>query len=404
MRKKNKKLVLLTVLNSLFFSFSFSQGIMTKLPDTGQQQKYSTVFGEDADYSINPPSYTDNGDGTIKDNVTGLTWQKDDGGEMTWEMSADYCESLSLAGVKWRLPDPYELFGILDHSLVNPALDATYFTKTKAEYWWSNSERFDDDTKAWATNAGGGIGPHPKKETISAGGIKKFHTRCVKNENWTSTLTDNLNGTISDSKTGLMWVKDAGIEKKTWEEALITAETLSFAGYNDWRLPNIKELQSLVDVAFVNPSINTSFFKNTLQVPYWTSTTLVNETSRAWWTDFKYGIVSYSEKTEKLNLRCVRGDISTDLGSSINNTSPLFRTVVENNETLLIYLKTTVGKAMVFKLFNVNGKLIRTINSTQNGSEGNILKENISQLKNGLYILSGMNDHLIYSEKIIVLR
>jgi len=49
-----------------------------KLPDTGQTQSFTSTFGEDSDYTINPPSYTDNGDGTITDNVTGLIWQKED--------------------------------------------------------------------------------------------------------------------------------------------------------------------------------------------------------------------------------------------------------------------------------------------------------------------------------------
>jgi len=53
------------------------------LPDTGQTHHYTQTFGEDSDFSGRGPSYADNGDGTVTDKVTGLMWQKTDGGEMT---------------------------------------------------------------------------------------------------------------------------------------------------------------------------------------------------------------------------------------------------------------------------------------------------------------------------------
>ena len=49
-----------------------------KFPDTGQTRSYTDVFGEDSDYLINAPSYTDNGDGTVTDNSTDLMWQQED--------------------------------------------------------------------------------------------------------------------------------------------------------------------------------------------------------------------------------------------------------------------------------------------------------------------------------------
>jgi hypothetical protein len=60
------------------------------IPDTGQTTSYTSTYGEDSDYIINPPSYTDNGDGTITDKTTGLMWQKTDGGEMSFTLAAGY--------------------------------------------------------------------------------------------------------------------------------------------------------------------------------------------------------------------------------------------------------------------------------------------------------------------------
>ena len=72
------------------------QKTMNNLPDTGQTTSYTATFGEDNDYTINVPSFTDNGNGTITDNVTGLMWQQGDSGELTIENGIIYCDNLVL--------------------------------------------------------------------------------------------------------------------------------------------------------------------------------------------------------------------------------------------------------------------------------------------------------------------
>ena len=126
------------IINStLFFGQSVSKTIQF-LPDTGQTQSYTTTFGEDQDYLINTPSLTNNNNLTITDNVTGLMWQKADGGEMTIENAVAYCDNLFLGGYSdWRLPFPIEAFSILNHQNSNPAIDTNYFASTAAEYWLS---------------------------------------------------------------------------------------------------------------------------------------------------------------------------------------------------------------------------------------------------------------------------
>ena len=151
---------------------------MAHLPDTGQTRHFAD--GDDSDHPMHPLAYTVNGDGTVTDRVTGLLWQQTDGGEMTWEHARDYCASLNLAGKSgWRLPSNQELFSILDHNNGKPAIDTHTFTRSEAEYWWSSETRAGDPTRIWSVNAGGGTGPHPKRETISAGGEKRYHTRCL---------------------------------------------------------------------------------------------------------------------------------------------------------------------------------------------------------------------------------
>ena len=75
-----------------------------------------------------------------------------------------------------------------------------------------------------------------------------------------SHFTDIGNGTIKDNYTGLVWQKIQSSNAMTWDEALAYAENLTLAGKSDWRLPNIKELQSLNDVTLSKPSFNKTFF------------------------------------------------------------------------------------------------------------------------------------------------
>ncbi|MCX7047485.1 MAG: DUF1566 domain-containing protein [Candidatus Sumerlaeota bacterium] len=286
---------------------------MLKLPDTGQTQSFTTTFGEDADYIIHPPSLTDNGNGTVTDNVTGLIWQKADGGEMTWEAATTYAIGLTLDGYSdWRLPTAHEAFSILNHGTINPALNTSVFTASAAEYWWTQDTLASDATRVWSANAGGGIGPHPKSETISAGGTKRFHPRCVRGANAPAGASpihhavNNGDGTVTDSDTGLMWQKGEAPAPMTWEAALQYAEGLTLAGHSDWRLPNIKELHSLNDETMTVPSLDRNYFPGAAASLYGSSTSMFNTPALAWTLDFQFGITSYADKTTTLVVRCVR--------------------------------------------------------------------------------------------------
>jgi len=286
--------------------------IKFKLPDSGQTGSFTQTKGEDSDFLINPPSFTDNGDGTITDNNTSLMWQKTDGGEMIFENAAPYCSSLTLGGyTDWRLPTGIELLSINNYSRLNPALDTVYFTVTNAQYWWSSEKQADDSTRIWVVNAGGGIGAHPKSETMSAGGTKYFNVRAVRSLITTAFpgphLTDKGDGTIKDNFTGLTWQKIQSQDTMTWEDALAYAGTVSLGGKTDWRLPNVRELQSLNDVSVFKPSFDKSYFPAVISGNYWSSTTLIQNTARAWDINVDYGIVSYLDKTKKENVLLVRG-------------------------------------------------------------------------------------------------
>jgi|SRR3989339_1721013 len=124
--------------------------------------------------------------------------------------------------------------------------------------------------------------------------------------------TDNGNGTITDNRTTLMWVKDgnsAGCNNGatlTWEQALVFCEGLTYAGYSNWRLPNRREMFSIVAFNTSVPAINTGYFLNTKLTYYWTSTTYIPITTNAWYVDFSDGTAYGNLKTTPNYVRCVR--------------------------------------------------------------------------------------------------
>ncbi|NBU90523.1 MAG: DUF1566 domain-containing protein [Flavobacteriia bacterium] len=358
-----------------------------RLPDTGQTTSYTPTFGEDNDYTINSPSYTNNSNGTITDNVTGLMWQQVDGGEMTIENATIYCDNLILGGFSdWRLPNPIESFSILNHQNNNPAMNTTFFTASTAEYWWTNTYELNSTTKVWCTNAGGGIGNHPKSETISAGGIKRFHVRAVRDISLPTTLanhfTDNGDGTITDNLTELVWQKTPNTQAQNWENALVYAENLALSNLSDWRLPNIKELQSLNDESRTNPSINPLFFPSIGVNNYWSSTSLPNQTTNAWYLNTQFGISTYSSKTTANYVLCVRGIPGTLSNSNFENELNDIH-VFPNPFTSELILKNN-SKTDYFELVNAHGKNIYA------GKD--IDKQDFSSLPNGIYFLKINSD------------
>lgn len=254
-------------------------------PTTG-----NAFYGQDAQISGTQPSYTKSTDGlTVKDNVTGLTWQASQtGGNVYWTEAETVPAALNTASYggysDWRLPTIRELYSLWNGSTGWPYIDSNYFsvpaiTETELSHaiMWSSTKytgllRSSIEGNVGAEMAFGvnfGTG-HIKAYSAAVG--PKHMVRAVRGPIYgTSSFVDNGNGTINDQATGLMWTQsDSGVGMD-WEHALAWAQTKNgekFLGYSDWRLPNTKELQSLVDytrsaeataAANVGPAINSLF-------------------------------------------------------------------------------------------------------------------------------------------------
>ncbi|MCX7011387.1 MAG: DUF1566 domain-containing protein [Candidatus Sumerlaeota bacterium] len=281
-----------------------------------------SAFESKSDPTFDPSTYFDNGDGTVTDRATGLMWQQVDGGEMTWEAALAYPKQLALAGHSdWRLLTCRELLGIMDHNAQHPAMDTKLFPATDAEYWWTGVPEANNPSRVWLVNAGGGIGPHPLRESQSAGGEKLIHARCVRDLSpaaataTTPRFADNGNGTVTDNITGLIWQQSEADSPQTWDAAFLYCQGLSLAGHSDWRLPNIKELWSLVDTNLSNPVIYKRSFPQAESTQYWSSTTLSGHPEKAWTVEFREGIGRYEVKMSALPVRAVRGG-KTEQGAS----------------------------------------------------------------------------------------
>jgi len=292
-------------------------------------------YGQDAQSTGNSANYTDNGDGTVTDNVTGLVWMQttdtdgdgniDASDKKSFEAAGTYCENLSLAGYDdWQLPTIKQLYSLMDFTGVDPSgyestdtsglipfIDTEYFDFAYGDT--SSNERIIDSQYASSTLyvsesfeqllfgvnfadgriKGYGLSLFGRDKTFSVACIRENNTYGVND------FSDNGDGTIMDNATGLMWAQDdsgsdvpAGLN---WEEALAYAEeqnAANYLGYSDWRLPNVKELQSILDYsrspdttdsAALDPVFNSTAITNEAGETdygfYWSGTTHAN------WTD-----------------------------------------------------------------------------------------------------------------------
>ena len=248
-------------------------------------------FGQ---YHGMPPSFQDNGNGTITDLNTGLIWQSspdangnnngivEKADKLTWSQVQARPAVINAANYggynDWRVPTIKELYSLtnwngtdpsafMGNSTTNlvPFIDPTYFPFA---YGQTNlGERIIDSQYASCNlyNETGwdgfpmlfgfnfADGRIKGYGLMMPGGIEKtFFLICVRGNTsyGINKFKDNGDNTISDSTTGLMWTKDDSQTGMNWQAALAWAQTMNtanYCGYHDWRLPNTKELQSIVD-------------------------------------------------------------------------------------------------------------------------------------------------------------
>jgi hypothetical protein len=341
-----------------------------KLPDSGQTTCYQLVdpydeipcdgTGQDGEYSINPMSFKDNGNGTVTDNNTGLMWQKeDDNQKYNWyeasgtydatynNTSLDVCGSLNLGEhTDWRLPTKTELIGLVDYGVPSPepVIQTLFFPNTELSGYWTATNVPSYPNIAWAVFFNEG-------SSLYKNASDAYYVRCVRGGQKSQVLVDNGDDTVTDGRTGLVWQKDGQDSIQTWDYAIAHCKQLPLGGYSDWRLPNVRELESLVDAAKSSPAIDTDFFPNTPNSYYWSSSTYVSYPQTAWSVDFGYGKVIRGIKGSHYNVRCVRGGVGgslaiLSLAISGNGSGTISGTGVRSGDNISFSTTTTTTELL----------------------------------------------------------
>lgn len=229
--------------------------------------------GQDGHHPGRRPGYRDNGDGTVTDLVTGLIWQKEFR-RVTWvDAPADAAASRVGGFSDWRVPTIKELYSLMDFSGstgrampqqvgapadARPYLDARVFAfeypsqgrYIDAQYVSSTAylgTTMGRDRAFFGVNfADGRIKAYPQDGGM---GRRLWYARYVRGpaEYGRNHLAANGDGTVSDRATGLTWMQADSGRGMDWEHALAYCQALTLAGRDDWRLPDAKELHSIVD-------------------------------------------------------------------------------------------------------------------------------------------------------------
>lgn len=244
-------------------------------------------FGQDAQVQGRQPAYRDNGDGTVTDLVTGLMWEKGFH-RIAWADAPTLAATARTGGhADWRVPNIKELYSLIQFSGATgsarpeqtgaPADARPYLDTGAFAFEYPAEGRFIDAQYVSATTyAGLTMGRNPTffGVNFADGRIKGYpQNGGPGNRQWYARLVrgnpaygrndfaDNGDGTIADRATGLIWTQgdsgDAAFRpllaatakrdgRLDWREALAFCTGLNFAGHADWRLPNAKELHSIV--------------------------------------------------------------------------------------------------------------------------------------------------------------
>lgn len=395
---KTKTITIVTVILLSFFAavsaVAGDEGILTyPVVDTGQDrcfsnrgeiaypQKGKPFYGQDAQYEINPPAYRDNGDGTVTDLNTGLMWQKTpDFVKRTLADSQKYADSLKLAGHDdWRLPTIKELFSLADFKgniqTKTPYIDTRYFDfiyPDTSQGWRIIDAQYRSSTQYLGITMRGDRGVFGfnfadgriKAYPDGTRGAGRQYVRCVRgNAYGINDFKDNGDGTVTDRATGLTWMKTDSGKAMTWEQALKYAESMNFAGQNDWRLPSVKELQSIVDYTRApdardkskrGAAIDPVFNLTETESWSWSSTTHI-ENGGGYYVCFGQGFSALLWKGKKMNAHgagAVRSDPKTgDPAAYPNGKGPQGDEIRINNYVRLVrggnVKKKTTGPALM---------------------------------------------------------
>jgi hypothetical protein len=266
----------------------------------------------------------------MRDNLTGLVWPRDGNppnDTLYWNEAIDFANNLTLCGqTDWRLPNIIELESLLNAGTDTPTwLNTTqgflnvqyidYWSSTTAVYFWGNrpwvvsngfsvavpSAEANHAALVWSVRSD----TAPPAQLWKTGQTQIYRTGddgdLKSGVAWPDPRFTVDGDCAIDNLTGLMWSRNANLPNGpiTWKQALDYIGNISFCGYSDWRLPNRKELRSLVDHSQMDVYLPTGHpFTNvdwTGGVDFWSSNSYLNP-QYAWYLEIGLGYIWHGSK------------------------------------------------------------------------------------------------------------
>lgn len=267
----------------------------------------------------------------VVDRLTGLTWTRDANLNiypLTWQEALAYVSEMNrhevLGYADWRLPNRRELRSLISHKTKKPALPEGHpFQNVFPSWYWTSTSAASNTAYAWYVNLDGGrmfyggklqyyfLWPvrgegnqtlpvsgqifcyDDKGKVISCKGSGQ-DGEFRQGKGWPQPRFEISGPTVFDRLTGLRWQKTADLsgKKVSWSDALAAVRELD----STWRLPNINELESLVDSSSHSPALPRKHPFEKVRDAYWSSTTSMFEPDWAWALYLKKGAIGVGQK------------------------------------------------------------------------------------------------------------
>jgi len=244
----------------------------------------------------------------VLDRLTQHIWTKNanlPGFPLTWEEGHAYVDAMNAAAAlgrsDWKLPSRAALFGLVSHVNVNPALPEGHpFVDVFSGYYWTRTPVVRFSSQAWYVHLGGArvfkgmkhgsymVWPVAENLPEGPGETARFVGQ---------------GSTVRDQSTGLEWMRQAGeIGPLDWESAFQAVDSMNgkgACGFTDWRLPNVRELESLVCLEGHTPALSPNHPFRGVEASYWSATTSSYEGTYAWVLHMDDGAIGVGFKKNK---------------------------------------------------------------------------------------------------------